>query len=120
MEAKRNLVLEMLECQKTPTEIANDLKISRTAVYSIKKRFETQGTVARKSGQGRKRTVRTKALVIRVKNYLASNPMMTVRGTAKKMNLSEVTLRRIIKDDLGTKKEEKTYRYDGHKGEEVV
>ena len=103
MEAKRTIVLELLSRQKSPTSIARDLGISRQAVYNIKKRFDNRGTVKRKPGSGRKRSVRTKAMVKAVKGRILRNPVRTIRGIARDMNVHETAVRRAVKFDLGAK-----------------
>ena len=82
MDTKRQIVIEMVSRGMTVTEISKAVGMSRKSIYGIKKRFEERGTVERKKGQGRKRSVRTKAIVKAVKGRVQRNPVRTIRGMA--------------------------------------
>ncbi len=89
METKRKLVIEMMLHGKTPTEITKDLRISRMAVYSIKKQFQECGNLDRHCGQGRKRTAHTKTMLKATKGRIERNPVHMMRGMARDLNISE-------------------------------
>ena len=63
------------------------------------KSFRETGTVNRKKPPGRPRTSRTKTIIQKVKRKI---PLSAVKLAAE-MNLSETTVRRVLKKDLNLK-----------------
>eukprot|EP00095_Tigriopus_kingsejongensis_P010191 maker-scaffold105_size367834-snap-gene-2.30 protein:Tk10191 transcript:maker-scaffold105_size367834-snap-gene-2.30-mRNA-1 annotation:"transposase" len=73
------------------------------AVFDIRRRFREHGTTTRKSGQGRKRSVRTKAIIAAVQSRIKRNPVRTIRGIANSMGIAKTTIERVVKEDIGAK-----------------
>ena len=71
----------------------------RTMVENIKAR----GTADRRSGSGRKRTVRTEETIERVRAFRESNPEATAGDVARETGLAPTTAREVLKLDLSLK-----------------
>ena len=67
------------------------------------KRFTETGTTLSKLIPGRNRSVRTRRVIEIVKKRVRRNPRRSMRKTAKELKISETSLRRIVKEDLGLK-----------------
>lgn len=96
-------VPELLRAGLTPTKVATQLGISRCAVYKIKKKLESTGTMQRKPGSGRPRSVRTKSMINKVKRRIQSNPVRSMRKMAKELRVGRSSMQRIVKNDLRMK-----------------
>jgi transposase len=103
MEAIRKAVIEHHQSGMTRKDIATSLKIHRSTVYRIIDKFKATGTIKRLSGQGRPRTVRTPAAIRAVRDRIRRNPVRSMRKVAKDLDISERTIRRIVKVNLGAK-----------------
>ena len=93
---KTDAVPDLFHAGLTPAKVATQLGISRTTVYKIKK-LKVTGKVNRKSGSGRPRTSRTKAIIAKVKQCIKSNPVRSMR------NVSNSSVQRVVKCDLKMK-----------------
>ena len=89
-------------------DIANTVKIHRATVYRIINKFKATGTTQRLPGQGQKRTVRTPVAIRAVRERIRRNPVRSMRKVAKDLSISEKTVRRIVKEDLGFKSRART------------
>ena len=89
----------------TPTKIVTHLGISRTAVYKIKKKLEdlVTGTLKGKFGSGQPWSVRTKAMIAKVKLNIKPNPVRSMRKMASELNISNSHAQRVVKCDLKMK-----------------
>lgn len=67
------------------------------------KRYHETGTTVNKIIPGRNRSVRTKRLVELVKKRVQRNPRRSMRQSAKDLNISQASMNRIVKEDLGLK-----------------
>ena len=63
MSIDRNVVIKLHKSGESNSEIAKRLKINRTTVWKIIKKFQENGTTLDREGRGRKRTVRTPQLI---------------------------------------------------------
>ena len=118
---KRAAVLTALCARRAPLEISKFLKIPKSTVYDIKKRYgaaikraQRQGgggdtgnlstTVSacrkHRTGPGKKRT---RPLVSKVKRIISRNPRKSMRKIAMEAKVSARTLRRVVHEDLGLK-----------------
>lgn len=79
------------------------LKLSRLFVYRTIKRYEETGTIVPKKKPGKKRTVRTPAVIKAVKERIRRNPARSGRKMAREMNMSHFAMQSILKKDLGNK-----------------
>lgn len=75
---------------------------SETAVYNLIKKFQETGSVHDAPRPGCPRRARTKKNINAVATNVAINPTTSTRRRAKKLGLSESTLRRILHEDLNT------------------
>ena len=63
MSIDRNIVIKLHKSGESNSEIAKRLKMNRTTVWKIIKKFQEIGTTLDREGRGRKRTVRTPQLI---------------------------------------------------------
>ena len=77
--------------------------MNQTTVWKIVKKFKETGTTLDKPGRGRIRTVRTLKLVKNTQEKLRRNPRRSHRKLAAQANVSNSTMYRVMKDDLGKK-----------------
>ena len=101
-------MFELYKSGSKPTNIAKALNLAPTAVYSIVGRFKKTGQVERKVGSGRKRFVRTQALVQAIRGRIKRNPVRSMRKMARELNVGPTTVRRVVKDDLKAKSRART------------
>ena len=96
-------VPELLRAGLTPTEIATELLISRSAVYKIKKKLKDTVTAPRKPGYGRPRSVRTKKLVDKIKQRIKAKHVRSMGKMARELDVSRSSMQRLVKNDLNMK-----------------
>ena len=97
------LSVVLLHAGKTVAEIIKALGTSRSFVFKIKKLVE-QGkdlTVVRRGGPPRKK--RTARKIASVARAVEKNPRKSIRRLAAGHGMSERTMRRLLKEDLGLK-----------------
>lgn len=95
----KEVITSLLFAQKTPKEIAEAVGCHLATVYRIKKSLQ-DGPKQRKPGSGRRRSARTQIVIKSVRAKIARNPVRSIRKLAKDANISEKSMRRIIKEDL--------------------
>ena len=100
---KREAIVAALLAGKTNKEVVEQLKVSAKTVYNVKKRFEAGKGLGHQSGAGRPKSVTTPRLINAIKSRVARNPVQTMRGMARDLNVSEKTVRRIVKKNLKAK-----------------
>ncbi len=84
---------------KTPTEISSDLGMSHETVYRTVKR----GT-AKTPKRVRTRLTRPLEVMEAIKYKInEKNAKATIKGLAREMDMSKMTMRRLVRDDLGLK-----------------
>ena len=67
------------------------------------KRYKMTGTTDSKHVPRREHPIRTKRLIDIVRMQVQRNGRRSMRATAKELNISQTTMMRIVKDDLGLK-----------------
>ena len=67
------------------------------------KRYKMKSTTDSKRVPRRERPIRTKSLIDIVRKLVQRNGRRSTRATAKELNISQTTMMRIVKDDLGLK-----------------
>ena len=77
---------------KSASEISKILSINRWIVYRTIKRYEDTGSTQDRFREGRPRSVRTPAV---------RNPVRSIQGMAKYLNISTRSMGRIVKEDIG-------------------
>ena len=63
MAVDRNLVIKLNKSGESNVAIAKRLKMNRSTVWKIVKKFKETGSTLDRAGRGRKRSVRTRQLV---------------------------------------------------------
>ena len=84
-------------------KVMKQLNICRKTIYNDMKRYHETGNTVNKIIPGRNRSVRTKRLVELVKKRVQRNPRRSMRQSAKDLNISQASMNRIVKEDLGLK-----------------
>ena len=92
MAVDRNIVIKFHKQGESNSSIAKRLKMNRTTVWKIVKKFKETGTTLDKPGRGRKRTVRTLKLVKNTREKLRCNPRRSHRKLAAQANVSNSTM----------------------------
>lgn len=106
MEDRRNLVKKYFNEGKLPAQIFKMLRktgVSESFVkYTIKRLRET-GSIKNRPKSGRPRSARTKKLIKAVRERIRRNPERSARKLAADFQVSNTTMRRVLKNDLQLK-----------------
>uniref|UniRef100_A0A3P8VM51 Uncharacterized protein n=1 Tax=Cynoglossus semilaevis TaxID=244447 RepID=A0A3P8VM51_CYNSE len=102
-EGKHDQIVALKEAGLTTKQIMKKVNICHKTVYNVMERYKETGKTTSKPIPGRKRSVRTKRVVEMVRNRVQRNLCRSVRTTAKEVNISKPSLRRIVKQDLRLK-----------------
>lgn len=106
IEQKRSAVIALFLAGKPQKDIVRELStipVCRSFVHRTVKRYLETGSTKKRYGGGRQATVVTPAMVKIVKKRLKRNPRRSATKLAKDLNISDRSLRRILKDKLQTK-----------------
>ena len=95
----KEVITRLLLAQKTAKEISEVVGCHLSIVYRVKK-FLQDASKPRKPGSGRPRIARTSNVIKSVRAKIARNPVRSIRKLAVEANISERSMRRVIKDDL--------------------
>lgn len=101
MERMRQTIVEKLRAGQRPSDIAREMNIARCTVYSAKKIFDATGGYSKRVAGGRPRIKRTRALIASIRAKVRRNSERSMRQLAKEAQVSEKTVRRVVKEDLG-------------------
>ena len=88
----------------TPPEIFKLVKssgVARSTVYNTINRLSETGSVAYRKWSERPRSARTPAIVKRLRARIARNPQQSQRKLSKSLGISQKSICRAIKEDLG-------------------
>lgn len=110
----RIVVIGLKKCGMETGDIYRTLQplgVSRSFVYRAVKLFGDTGGVADRPRSGRPRSVRTPRAVKAVQNRIYRNPLRKQQIMSREMNISKVSISRIIKYDLGLRAYK---RHTGH------
>ena len=99
-KTRRMLILELKKQGNGVREIARTLKIAPSTVSDIIKRFEDSESVDDMPRSGRPRTSRTPKLIKVVRERIRRNPRRSMRKMARELQISEGSVRNIVKKDL--------------------
>ena len=102
-ETKQELLADKLRARRSTQAIVNILGINRMLVFRVKKMLDVSGTVKTIYGGGRRQAIRTFPVVRAVENKIFHNPRRFIRKLALDHNISEKSMRRLVKNDLGMK-----------------
>nr|CDJ84930.1 similar to H28G03.4 [Haemonchus contortus] len=97
----RSAVVAMYKSESSVSEISKMLKLHREQVHRVIKRFEETGKIENRPRGRPERTARTSALRKAVKDKLRRDPERTMRKLAKEHNVSNSTMQRLVKEDIG-------------------
>lgn len=114
VDIKRAAVLHEIQQGKRPNEIFKVLKnsgIDRKFIWRIYKRCDETGSVEKRNGGGRPRTVRTPAFVKALREKIRRNPCRSQKKLALQLGTSRKTIGKALRDDLGLKALKKTKRH---------
>ena len=112
MAVDRAIVIKFHQQGENNSSIGKRLKMNRTTVWKIVKKFKETGTTLEKPGRGCKRNVRTLKLVKNTQENLRRNPRRFHRKLAAQANVSNSTIYRVMKDDLGKRPYKMLYRHE--------
>jgi len=99
----RSAIIAHLKRGMPIPEIAKLLKFHRKQVHRVVQRFQETGEIKDRQRSGRPRTARTPALKKKVKKKIQRNPERSMRKLAKEHDVSEGTIRNLVKEDLELK-----------------
>ncbi len=85
----------------TQKKIAKRFQITQQSVSNIIKRYKETGSYNDRPRSGRKKTARTRKNITKVKRIIARNSVKSTRKIAKQLKISNFTVHKILKDDLG-------------------
>lgn len=106
MDFKRSSVIGLHLAGKKKSVIESELKnlnVSRKFIYRTIKRYEETGTTNKRSNGGPKKTATSPAMIRRVRARIRRNPRRSAKKMAKDLDISDRSLRRILKNDLRVK-----------------
>ncbi|XP_076068371.1 uncharacterized protein LOC143040819 [Oratosquilla oratoria] len=98
--SQREAIIQLHRAGKTNSEIIKLLKVAKSTVYHVVNRFKELGTSEDRPRSGRPRTARTKKVVNAVRERMRRNPKRSIRKLAKDMNVSNTSMRTIVRKDL--------------------
>ena len=114
MAIDREAVVSLHKKDESNPTIAKDLQIRRETVWKVVTKFRETAQTSNRPGQGRKRTVQTKRMVQNMSKRLRTNPRRSATKLAAEAGISQISMRRILKEDL------KTFPYKMQKHHELT
>lgn len=106
MDSKRDSVIKLYldgKSQKAIVKALSHLNVNKSFVSRTIARYRDTGSVARREGSGRTRTVTSEEMIQKVKELIQRNPGLSGRQMAQEMNISFQSMQRILKHDLKLK-----------------
>jgi len=86
-------------------QVYGDNAMKKTAVYKWVKRFsEGRESVTDKERSGQPATSRTEGNIAKVRQIVRENHRLTVRSITQQVNIDRETVRKILTEDLDTRK----------------
>jgi len=121
----QKVVLSKYENGESPTAIFRHLHaaVSLRTIERWCKMIRDTGSINLANSTGRPRVARTKGMIQKVKNRLKRKKPITSRKLANEINISERSVRRILKNDLGLKPYKKRIEpllTDTHKAKRIM
>jgi AraC-like DNA-binding protein len=101
--AKRQIIAEKLRAGEAVANICQQLRVSRRLVFKVKALVRDGKALTTLPRSGRPRSVRTPRQIAAVRAAIARNPRKSINQLADARGVSETTMRRLIKEDLGFK-----------------
>ena len=103
MSINRNIVIKLHKSGESNSKIAKWLKMNRTTVWKIIKKFQEIGTTLDREGQGRKQTVRTPQLIKNTREKLRHNFRRSCKNLAAAAGVGKSTMHQLLRKDLRVK-----------------
>jgi inhibitor of nuclear factor kappa-B kinase subunit alpha len=106
MEFKRDSVIALYlagKSQKAIVRALEHLNVNQSFVSRTISRYRDTGSVTRRQGSGRKKTATAPEMVRKVKKRIDRNPRRSGRKMARELNISQGSMRNILKNELGLK-----------------
>ena len=103
MKKKKLAIVDLARNGTTSKDNPKMLNKPLSTAYTVTKYLQMTGRVKRKNGSGLKRSVRTPQLIKAVKSQISWSPVWLMRKMAKKLSVSEQTIRNVVKKDLKAK-----------------
>ena len=100
MSDKRAAIIELHRTEKTNSEIAKLFKAPRSTVYHMVSRFKELQSTKDRPRSGRPQSSWTPKIINVVRARIRYNPKRSTRAMARDMNVSEKTIKNIVKTDL--------------------
>ena len=101
MVVDRNTVIKLHKSGETNVKIPKWLKMNRSTVWKIVKKFKETGNTLDRKGRGRKRSIRTLQLIKNMRKKLQRNPCQSCRSLAAAGVMGKSTMHQVLRDDLG-------------------
>ena len=98
--SKRDIIIQLHWTGRTKSETIKLLKVAKSTVYHVVKRFKELGRSEDRPRSGRISTARSKLVIKTVRERVWTNPKRSARQMAKNVNVSVTLLKRFIKNDL--------------------
>ena len=95
----KEVITRLLLTQKTAKEISEVVRCHLATVYRVKK-FLQDASMPRKPESGRPQIARTSNVIKSVRAKIARNAVRSIRELADEANISERSMRGVIKNDL--------------------
>ena len=100
MKVSRDAIVALARSGLNVGSISKRLKVQRTSLYRIIKKFTAKGNVDDEPRSDRPRSSRTKELVKSVKSKISRNPRRSLRKMAAEAGISPTSMIRLVHEDL--------------------
>ena len=99
----REQIVALKNAGFSDARVTKQLNVCRKTIFNVMKRFKVTGGTADKAIPGRKKSVRVNKVIEAVRKRISRNPRRSMRQMARSMHISENSMRRIVKTDIGMK-----------------
>ena len=106
MDFKRNSVIALYLAGQSNSAIVKELQhleVNKMFVSRTINRYNDTGSVKKRHGGGPKKSATNPDMIRKVKAQIQQNPRQSARKIAKEMNVSDRSIRRIMKNHLHDK-----------------
>ena len=112
MAVDRKTIIKLHKIGETIVEIAKRMKMNRSTIWKIVKKFKEIGNTLDREGLERKRTIRTPQLIKNTREGLRRHPRRSCRTLTAAAGVSKSTMHQLLKDDLGRKPFKMLHRHE--------
>ena len=92
----KRTAIELFKAGNSRKDICKSLKVNRMLVWRTLKRFEENGDIQNRPGQGHPRTARTPKLVKSIREKIRRNPKRSIQNLAKELRVSYGTMSTLL------------------------